>query len=401
MTTTRGTDEEQGQARFAPAWAVDRGAGRWGVEWEVPGATRYELYQVPDGSEEDGEMAAVAKGASAEELAFTAAAELGAGHYAVAAYSDGAIVPLRVSAVGVGERSGKADISKRLREWQQWSQLAPHKKNAKSKVGDPDVSRVKGVKRTKQSYTLTKNPNEVVTFNPNVNLCFPGAIVQARPAMRNGYLISAQIEDSDRADLGVTVDRLTGKKETASPPSASNVTAAIGKVVGEDTPGSSDIVYRRVEAYSSAEAALELGISATYGGFSASLDVEAKRKETQNTVLVYLRERAFTAFCDTSTPAALFKDSFTEEKLTQLITNGAMGHDNPPLLVNSVSYGRILTFTFTAKTSEAEINATLKASYSGFANVSASAKARYKEVINQSEVASSGYRSLPTWSRGS
>lgn len=62
-----------------------------------------------------------------------------------------------------------------------------------------------GVKRVEQPYTLTKNPDEVVTFDPNVSMCCPGSIVQAKSAMQ-GHLISAQIEDADRADLAVTVD---------------------------------------------------------------------------------------------------------------------------------------------------------------------------------------------------
>ncbi|MEU0936075.1 thiol-activated cytolysin family protein [Embleya sp. NPDC005971] len=390
MTATRQDPDEAttvGAGEIpAPAWGVDLGEGRWAVEWDVPGAVRYELHRVEDAPERDRERTrTVAEASDPGGLTFAEDGTPGVGRYVVVAFADQDGLPVGISAVGFGSRSGKADIAAQLGKWRQWSSLCPHKPDAKTKVGSPQVDTVKGVKRTKQTYTLTKNPDMAITFNPNASTCFPGAIVQARPAIEHGYLVPAQIEDADRADLAITVDRMTGRKETVSPPSASNVTAAIARVVGE-TEASPNITYNSKAAYSSAEVALELGVSATYGGFAASLDVDAKRKETKNTFMVFLREVAFTAFCDTSTPEALFKDGFTQDKITRLVNLGHMGPDNPPLLVNSVVYGRILMFSMTSKSSETEINAALNASYSGFANMSASVKAHFKEVFTNSEI---------------
>ncbi|WDT53562.1 thiol-activated cytolysin family protein [Streptomyces sp. G7(2002)] len=383
--------QASGAQGVAVAWAVQGGDGRVRVEWDVPDAARFEVYRVPGAPEAKREAlrggpVPVVQAATLEKVELPDLSELRAHQYVIAAFAGDGPWPAAVAPVGVGNPQDKADMAAALARWKKWRELSPYQADAKSKVGPEQVTHVQGVKRTKQTYTLTKNPDEAITFDPNVSMCFPGAIVQAKPAIENGYLIPAGIEDSDRADLGITVDRLTGRKETASPPSASNVTAAIGKVIGDDAPGSSDVVFRRVEAYDSAEVALELGISAKYGGFAASLDISGKRKETKNTVLVYLRERGFTAFCDVSTPAALFKDDFTEEKLNKLVGGGYMGPENPPLLVNSVIYGRMIVFTFTSISSETEINAALKASYSGFADVDAHVKAHYQEIISKSEV---------------
>ncbi|MFJ3216487.1 hypothetical protein ACIPLC_11265 [Kitasatospora sp. NPDC086801] len=175
----------------------------------MPRATRYEMRRVPAYPERDREPAVVAQGASPEELTFTVG--VGAGVLVVVAFGAGSELPLAVSAVGFGEADDKADVGKHLREWGEWSKLHPYKPDAKTAVGDPQVTTVKGVKRTKQTYRLTKNPDQVVTFNPNTNTCFPGAIVQSGPAIEHGYLVPAQIEDADRADLAVTVDRLTGR----------------------------------------------------------------------------------------------------------------------------------------------------------------------------------------------
>lgn len=380
---------KNGQQVTPVAWAVSQGGGKCVVEWEVPGAIRYEIYRPTETAEDEPDMdgaVQVAQVSSLQELPLLDETVLEEHQHAIAAFDDQSPLPIAISVIGTGDPQAKADIDARLRQWKKWRELAPYKSDAKTPQGNKEVTTVNGVKRTKQTYSLTKNPVEAITFDPNVNMCFPGAIVQAKPAIENGYLISAQIDDSDRTELGVSVDRLTGRKEIVSPPSASNVTAAIGKVIGDDSPGSSDIVYRRVEAYDSMQASLELGISGTYGGFSASLDISGKRKETMNTVLVFLRERGFTAFCDYSNANALFKNSFTEEKLDRLVSNGYIGKDNLPLLVNSVIYGRIIVFTFTSKASETEINAALKSSYNGFANLEASVKAHYQRIIGSSEV---------------
>ncbi|MEU6868628.1 thiol-activated cytolysin family protein [Streptomyces sp. NPDC046876] len=389
--TAAGAEEKQ----WVPAWALEGKDGGWSLEWEVPGATRYEVHRYGNGAADGDGSAVVSQAEAVADLVLPAPDGLGSGELIVLAYADGSPLPMAISAIGSGDPNAPADIAGRLHQWQQWSQLSPHKDNTKVKQGDEQVSTEGGVRRTKQSWTLTKNPEEVITFDPNVNLCYPGAIVQARHALSSGYLVSAQIEDSDRADLGITVDALTGRRQVASPPSGTRVTEAIGKVVGEDVAGSSDIVYRYTEAYSSAETALELGVSAKYGGFAAKLDVEAKRQEKHNTVMVFLREKAFTAFCDTSTPGALFKPSFTEEKLARLVSIGAMGPDNPPLLVNSVSYGRLLVFSLTSTATEREIKAALKASYSGFADLEADAKAHHKEVLSKSEISIIGKSITP------
>ncbi|MGA5069129.1 thiol-activated cytolysin family protein [Streptomyces exfoliatus] len=104
---------------------------------------------------------------------------------------------------------------------------------------------------------------------------------------------------------------------------------------------------------------------------------------------------------NTSTPEALFMDSFTEEKLAQIITNGCMGEDNPPLLVSSVVYGRIMSFTCTSASSESDIKAALQASYSGFGGDAKSNLAmRQKEILKTSEIAIVGLSVTPDMVKG-
>ncbi|MFD5437069.1 thiol-activated cytolysin family protein [Kitasatospora sp. NPDC127067] len=365
-----------------PAWAVPGEDGSWVVEWPGQDADHYELLCVQDGSRG---VETLAQGADLAALVLPKDFDYAVGHYAVVATTDGR--PSALSAVGFGERSGKADLAAHLSRWKNWGGLAPQDPDKKTSKGEPQVTYVNGVKRTQQSWSATKTPDEIVTFNPNTNMLFPGAIVQADPAIGRGHLVPAQIEDSERAPLTVVVDALTSGNSVVVPePNYGSVLDAIKETVAGKKNASPNIVFRKTEGYSSTETALALNLSASYLGFSSSLNVEAQRKEYQNTLVVYLRERAFIASCAMSTPNALINDSFTEERLTRLVNLGTMGETNPPMIVSDVSYGRILTFSFTSKATETEINAAVSASYNGFANISAELKARYKSVISNSEI---------------
>ncbi|WP_181923895.1 thiol-activated cytolysin family protein [Streptomyces inhibens] len=246
------------------------------------------------------------------------------GQYVVLATAGGK--PAEASAAGVGAPGGKADQAGHLSNWKKWSQLAPHNPDEKKPRGEKQVDYVNGVRRTRQSWTETKTRDEIVTFNPSIDMLHPGAIVQADPPIRQGYLVSAQIEDTERAPLRVSVDVLSAdNSKVVQVPSHGSVLDAIKGIVRGKPNLSPDTVFRKTEGYSSTETALQLGLSGSCGGFSGSLDIEGKREETQNTLVVYLRERDFTASCDLSTPDALINDAFTEDRATQLINRGTMG----------------------------------------------------------------------------
>ncbi|WP_058043925.1 thiol-activated cytolysin family protein [Streptomyces roseifaciens] len=194
------------------------------------------------------------------------------------------------------------------------------------------------------------------------------------------------IDTEDRAELGISITRLEGK-ETASPPTLSNINEALSTIIGEKICPSTNPYFTKTEAYTGQEAAPQLGVSARYGGFGAKLDAAIERKEYHNTVVVYLRQHGFTAQCDMEPPGSFFGDSFTETKLQALVDRGVMSSKNPPLIVSEVHYGRIVIFTLTSSSSETEINAALQASFSGFGSeISTELKTRYKNVFNQSKM---------------
>ncbi|MFI9162469.1 thiol-activated cytolysin family protein [Kitasatospora aureofaciens] len=295
------------------------------------------------------------------------------------------VTPARQSVVGFGDSQEKADIRKHLDQWRKWSHLVKELSYKKEKVGEPQFDTSTGRLRTTQKWRLQNTPQNALLLSAG-NWCFPGAIVQSRSLIDQGILKSAQVQDEHRAPLEVTISKLVGESKTVDPPTMGKVMEAIGQIFGDKECPSTDPHFKRIEAYTATEIALEIGVSASYGKCAAEISTRLKRKEKHNSVAVYLREYAFDAKCSLSTPGALFNDDFTEAELRKLVNQKDMGYDNPPLVVSAVHYGRMVLFILTSTATETEIGLALNASYQGFANVDAKVKGEYQNLFKASSL---------------
>ncbi|MFI9322622.1 thiol-activated cytolysin family protein [Kitasatospora aureofaciens] len=305
--------------------------------------------------------------------------------YLALAFDDGDDFPSRQSVVGFGDSQEKADIRKHLDQWRKWSHLVKELSYKKEKVGEPQFDTSTGRLRTTQKWRLQNTPQNALLLSAG-NWCFPGAIVQSRSLIDQGILKSAQVQDEHRAPLEVTISKLVGESKTVDPPTMGKVMEAIGQIFGDKECPSTDPHFKRIEAYTATEIALEIGVSASYGKCAAEISTRLKRKEKHNSVAVYLREYAFDAKCSLSTPGALFNDDFTEAELRKLVNQKDMGYDNPPLVVSAVHYGRMVLFILTSTATETEIGLALNASYQGFANVDAKVKGEYQNLFKASSL---------------
>jgi hypothetical protein len=281
----------------------------------------------------------------------------------------------------------KADLSGNVYEWNPWTGVAPHDPDQDKPVGKPTTEKVDGATRTVQRRKITRTPDTIVTFNPNTDMLYPGAILRSDTAVEKGFLVSAGIEAADRAPLTVTIDVLSaGGSKTVEHPDYGKVIDAIKNAVKGNKSQSPSYIFEKIAAHDSTQVALELGISAKYLGASGSLDIKADYTSQTSTVMGYLRLKAFTATCTLNTPDDLVNDNFTEDKLGRLVDDGLMGESNPPLIVSDVYYGQLLMFTMTAKESSTQLKAALDASYRGFVDVDASVKAEYQRIIGETEI---------------
>ena len=150
----------------------------------------------------------------------------------------------------------------------------------------------------------------------------------------------------------------------------------------------SDISFTQKETHSVEQAALKLGLSAKYLGFSIKSQLDASRSADERTVTAYFVQNMFTiSMVLPQTPESVFSNAFTKEVLDKQTELGNIGPDNIPTYVSNIVYGRILKFSFTSTASEKEIRATLNAAYKGVtAGGSVDLDLSQKKILNEAKI---------------
>jgi hypothetical protein len=146
-------------------------------------------------------------------------------------------------------------------------------------------------------------------------------------------------------------------------------------------------LYEVREAYSVEQFSLSLGLSAKFSNQSVNSALAWKQSAETRTIAAFFVQNMFDVYLATTfpTPSAFF-DGLTQDDITTQEALDRMGPDNPPLYVESVTYGRLLYFTFTSTASYSQMKAALKYGFHGGADVDADAKAEYENILRSSHV---------------
>jgi hypothetical protein len=224
---------------------------------------------------------------------------------------------------------------------------------------------------TTTPYSITKNPQEIAIHNPDAAVLWPGALIRGRSHLQTGSLELLAVSRDKRAPLGISVQGggvlgIPGGVSTiVQQPVGSTIREGINQIVvntlGADVAvGAGASSFNSVESHSSTQALLNLGLDARYLGAAASGRLNYSRAANQHTYTAYFVQRLFTVAVDLpERPSSFFADNVTAADLQSL----GISDDNLPLYIDSVSYGRILMFTFTSSDSRERIAAALEFSY--------------------------------------
>lgn len=299
--------------------------------------------------------------------------------------------PQTIVNLSPGGPEDPVDLGAYLASLRAWEAIAPQEPDERHCLREPQRTHLTSphgyVTEVRTSYSLTRTPEEIITFHPNVEGLWPGALVSGQTAV-NGLLREIGITADKRKPLRITIDNLATKpSELVEKPDTGKVTDAIKEMVRDVSGGYRNQVFTSREAFSDEEIALNFGFSASYAGFTGGTKVSASRKETMNTVVAYLKETAFTASCDTNRlPNDWMNEAFTYRVLEDLKNAGRIGVENPPLVVSSVTYGRILMFTFTSSENITDITAALNFGYNSSIHVDAELELKYKKIIREAQI---------------
>ncbi len=245
---------------------------------------------------------------------------------------------------------------------------------------------------TEQDYNMASNPEELVMYDPDVEILWPGGLIQGRSRKALGSFEGLPI--AERAPLRVSIPSFAFAENfrEVEGPNQATVGAAVGAIIGDATgrgiraPSAIDF---EMETYHSEESfALSANLSGRYLGFSGSIGTDISRDAAETTVTAHYIQRMFTVVVEGGqSPGAFFSSDFTQQKLQQQIDQGRMGPENLPIYVSNVVYGRMMMFSFTSTASESDIRATLNAAYDAIAaSVELDLSAKQRKILETAKI---------------
>ncbi|MEZ4703177.1 MAG: thiol-activated cytolysin family protein [Rhodothermales bacterium] len=244
-----------------------------------------------------------------------------------------------------------------------------------------------------QPFTLTDNPQQIALYSPDVDLLWPGALIQGK-SHRDGLGSLLGLPIAERTPIEVSIPSLANDDNfrTVDTPSQAEVAQAIGSMIGNATASGlstpSTITFTQEVYHSESQFALSVGLSGHYLGFEASAKGSVKNNASKTTITAQFYQKMFeVVVAPPQSPDAFFSSDFSADRLQQQVDLGRIGPDNLPVYVSNVVYGRMMMFSMTSTASESEMRATLRAAYEGIGGGGAvNLSAKQKSILEQSEI---------------
>ncbi|HAA14821.1 MAG TPA: hypothetical protein DCE41_25285 [Cytophagales bacterium] len=215
--------------------------------------------------------------------------------------------------------------------------------------------------------------------NPNIAALYPGSIVRLGELGDENILTS--IGNVTRPEITLQSSALNGATKTVLPEGALQAVADMEAEFNGEVPA--NFVYDAVEAYSSEQALLDLGIKVNWLAGSVANKLSVSESVEERTVMVSFAQSYHTVSMEyPGTPSAFFAEGVTADQLAS-----RMSSDNPLGYISQVTYGRMLIAKITYSTSNSLTRNELAAGLrQGLVGVNFSFDTELEQVLESSTV---------------
>ena len=238
---------------------------------------------------------------------------------------------------------------------------------------------------TKQNLKETRQFDRIVAYAANSDSMYPGSIVSADSVLTG--LFTQIVLPRAPATISVSLENLAGGKTAViADPSLSSYRDALAGILDTEITGSTPAnLYSEIEeVHTKEQLDMALGVQASWGLGVASLKTsfDFSKTETRSRYVVKYTQAYYTVDLDApASPSALLAP---ETKLEEV--QDKMDETRPPVYVSSVTYGRMVLFTFESEYSATEMGAALEFAYSGGVDVKGDVSVTYKDMISKSKI---------------
>lgn len=237
---------------------------------------------------------------------------------------------------------------------------------------------------TYKHYSETVHFDKFVAFQPNSATLWPGNVVKGVDAQQ-GLLTPVGVKLAPMT-FSVSLENIAnspvGKMDEPSLSTFRDARNAIlaGGVTGA-TPAALD--FNIVDVHSESQLSVALGAGITWPGgpeIAGSFDFSKSSKKTK--ILVNFTQAYYTIDIDAPTsPKDFFDPAVTVDDLKPFC-----GPDNPPLYIQSITFGRRVIFTIESDEAASDVKAALQASYKGAVDVNANVSTEMKKTLASSSI---------------
>ncbi|HEX5064144.1 MAG TPA: thiol-activated cytolysin family protein [Kofleriaceae bacterium] len=256
-------------------------------------------------------------------------------------------------------------------------QVVPGGQSAAARDGDYSC--------TTENLKETRQLDRIVAYAANSDSLWPGAIVSADSVVSG--LFTQVVLPRAPATFSVSLENLGGtKKATIAEPSLSAYRDALASVLQSEITGSTPAnIYSEIEeVHSEQQLNMALGVQASWALGLASLKTsfDWQSQNVRSRYVVRYTQAYYTVDLDApASPSALFANSVSLEDV-----KAKMNEEHPPAYVSSVTYGRMIVFTFESQYSASELGAALDFAYSGGVEVKGDVSVTYKDILSSSKI---------------
>jgi thiol-activated cytolysin len=236
-----------------------------------------------------------------------------------------------------------------------------------------------------QNLKETRQYDRIVAYAANSDSLYPGAIIGADSVVSG--LFTQIVVPRAPATISVSLENLAGSKQAtiASPTLSSYRDALSGILDGEITGSTPANLYSEIEeVHSEKQLNMALGVQASWGLGIASLksSFDFNKQDVRSRYVVRYTQAYYTVDLDApASPSALLAPTVEVGDI-----EGKINSEHPPVYVSSVTYGRLVLFTFESQYSSEEMSAALDFAYSGGVDVKGDVSVSYKDMISQSKI---------------
>jgi thiol-activated cytolysin len=238
---------------------------------------------------------------------------------------------------------------------------------------------------TTQNLKETRQYDRIVAYAANSDSMYPGSIISADSVLTG--LFTQIVLPRSPATISVSLENLAGGKTAViQEPSLSSYREALAGILDTEITGSTPAnLYSEIEeVHTKEQLDMALGVQASWGLGVASLKTsfDFSKVETRSRYVVKYTQAYYTVDLDApQNPSSLFAPT------VQLAdVQGKMDETRPPVYVSSITYGRMVLFTFESEYSAQEMGAALEFAYSGGVDVKGDVSVTYKDMISKSKI---------------